>query len=275
MEYPSTLNHIDYFDTMSEIQLNYLSWNSSGKNTNDPIILLHGLFASSRIWTNHGKELAEHGYSTYALDFRNHGESFHSREHSIELMSDDILRWMKYKHIENPVLVGHSMGGLVAAHTALSHPYRIRAIVVIDIAPRSYTTDHELEFRALQLDLTSYKTRKELDRDMAKIHPSQKIRQFLQMSLKRNEDGFRWKMNVDALRKSAYLSKYVPTGTFKGPALFIRGSQSDYVQEEDYPLIKKYFPSARIETIEGADHWIHHTYRSQLIDEILLFCKNI
>ena len=44
---------------------------------------------------------------------------------------------------------------------------------------------------------------------------------------------------------------------YKGPTLFIRGGMSDYVPDEDIPLIKSMFPEALIKTISGASHWVH------------------
>lgn len=37
------------------------------------------------------------------------------------------------------VLVGHSMGGKAAAMTALLHPHVVKGLIVMDIAPVSYS----------------------------------------------------------------------------------------------------------------------------------------
>jgi esterase len=44
---------------------------------------------------------------------------------------------------------------------------------------------------------------------------------------------------------------------YKGPTLFIRGGNSDYVLDSDIPMIKSLFPEAVIKTITGASHWVH------------------
>jgi pimeloyl-ACP methyl ester carboxylesterase len=44
---------------------------------------------------------------------------------------------------------------------------------------------------------------------------------------------------------------------YNGPSLFIRGGKSDYILNEDIPLIKSMFPQAVIKTIPGATHWVH------------------
>jgi len=45
--------------------------------------------------------------------------------------------------------------------------------------------------------------------------------------------------------------------TYKGPVLFIKGGNSDYILSADYKDIYIYFPYAEIVTIEGATHWVH------------------
>ena len=46
-------------------------------------------------------------------------------------------------------------------------------------------------------------------------------------------------------------------GAFTGPALFLAGAQSDYVDKAGEAEIVRLFPQARIERIRGAGHWLH------------------
>ncbi len=42
-----------------------------------------------------------------------------------------------------------------------------------------------------------------------------------------------------------------------GPVLFIKGSESDYIDENKLTSYKKYLPNFKISVIEGASHWVH------------------
>jgi pimeloyl-ACP methyl ester carboxylesterase len=42
------------------------------------------------------------------------------------------------------------------------------------------------------------------------------------------------------------------------PALLIAGGESEYVQEEDIPLFRRFFPDASVEVIPGCGHWLHY-----------------
>lgn len=43
--------------------------------------------------------------------------------------------------------------------------------------------------------------------------------------------------------------------SFQGPALFVKGARSGYVRDKSMPLIKKFFPSWELVSVE-AGHWL-------------------
>jgi esterase len=52
---------------------------------------------------------------------------------------------------------------------------------------------------------------------------------------------------------------------FDKPVLFVRGSRSGYIKDEDFPLIKTLFPQAELVTVEGAGHWVHADKPAELL----------
>src|SRR5207248_3700210 len=48
-----------------------------------------------------------------------------------------------------------------------------------------------------------------------------------------------------------------PPCTYDGPALFLAGGRSDYVQPAYEPAIRRFFPRHEIARIEKAGHWLH------------------
>jgi pimeloyl-ACP methyl ester carboxylesterase len=84
-----------------------------------PVILLHGAANSAHVWTFWQRDLATHGWSSYAIDLRGHGRS-DPRDLSQTSMQDyaaDVAALaVQFKHA--PILIGWSMGGLVALMVA-------------------------------------------------------------------------------------------------------------------------------------------------------------
>jgi len=82
-----------------------------------PLLFVHGAFAGAWIWAdNYLPWFAEHGYAAHAVSLRGHGDSEERHTiawHSIAAYVEDIGRAIDWLG-EDPVLIGHSMGGFVA-----------------------------------------------------------------------------------------------------------------------------------------------------------------
>lgn len=84
-----------------------------------PIILVHGAANSALVWTYWQEELAGLGYASYAIDLRGHGESeqLDLSQTSMRDYADDV-RGLIAELDAKPVIVGWSMGGLIAMMVA-------------------------------------------------------------------------------------------------------------------------------------------------------------
>ena len=61
------------------------------------------------------------------------------------------------------------------------------------------------------------------------------------------------------------------SGVCKVPSLFIRGGDSDYINDNDVILLKKHFSDFSIKTIEKAGHWLHAEQPQVFYDEVISF----
>lgn len=239
-----------------------------------PLAILHGLFGSARNWASIARELAG-AWHVYALDLRNHGDSPRLPEHTLDDLAGDLLSFLK--KVGTPtVVMGHSMGGLAAMRAAMLEADLITALVIVDIAPRSYAPRHHREFAALRLDLKECRSRQEVDSRMAEQISDPVVRQFLQMNLARNEaDQFYWKIPIDTLEKASFIERFPEEGRYEGPALFIAGGKSDYVLPEDAALIRARFPGSRLETISQAGHWPHFSHQVEFLRLVTGFLADL
>ncbi|NCN08252.1 MAG: alpha/beta fold hydrolase [Leptospira sp.] len=243
------------------------------------IVILHGLFASSKNWVSVAKQLNQVA-NVYTLDLRNHGDSPHSDTHKLTDMVGDLAEFLSNHDIKNPILLGHSMGGLVVMLYALSNPsIPIDKIIIQDIAPKDYPFVYENEVEAMSLDFSKAKSRAEIDEKMKKIVPNTFIRQFLQMNLERNpDDGYFWKLNISAISHSRKMFemefKSLQDHKSNVPSLFILGGDSEYIESEDINLIYKFFPNSTIEKIPGGGHYIQFTHNEEFLKILLTFLRS-
>ena len=225
-----------------------------------PLIILHGLFGSSDNWFTLAKFLGEK-YKVWTVDQRNHGRSPHSDQFNYRIMADDINDLLIQEGIRSVFLLGHSMGGKTAMQFALMYPEKVDRLIVVDIAPKIYPAKHDQIFEALfALRLDRHKTRAELDSALSQHIRDYAVRQLLLKNVLRDDAGnFKWRIDVSTIYANYdKVNEAIDGGhQFTKPALFIRGSRSSYILDEDKPQIKSIFPSAEFVSIENAGHWVH------------------
>ena len=227
-----------------------------------PAIILHGLFGQSDNWVTVVRRIADQ-FHVFVPDLRNHGQSPHTPLHSFPAMADDLAEFIEEHQIENPVLIGHSMGGKVAMTYALENPGKVKKLAIIDISPRKYPerlTHTQVISQMMSIDLEKVTTRGEVEKILDTKISDSRVRMFIMKNLYYKLHGkLAWRLNLEAINQSMDLlfDGIRSESQYKGPALFVRGGNSDYVLDEDIPLIKSMFPEAVIKTISGASHWVH------------------
>jgi pimeloyl-ACP methyl ester carboxylesterase len=97
-----------------------------------PMIFIHGLGCDHSHFAPQF-ERYRHGHRVIALDLRGHGQSDKpEQEYTIEGLADDAAWLCGELGVYRPVLVGHSMGSLVALELAARHPDIPAALVLLD-----------------------------------------------------------------------------------------------------------------------------------------------
>ena len=232
-----------------------------------PVIILHGFLGTSDNWITVARHF-EDRFTFYLVDQRNHGRSPHSDSHTVEDMSADLRKLIIEQGIQDPILIGHSMGGKVIMQYSTEYPDDFNRLIVVDIAPKYYPPHHGHVFQGLNaVDISNLTSRGQADEQMSPYITNPATRQFLMKNLTRKEGGLSWKPNIPVLEKAAdSIGKAIEgKAVTEKTVLFVRGSESDYILPEDRPQIKEMYPSAKILTIRDAGHWVHADQREAFI----------
>jgi pimeloyl-ACP methyl ester carboxylesterase len=98
---------------------------------------------------------------------------------------------------------------------------------------------------------------------------------FLLKNLYWRNDVLAWRFNISTIEKNIdQLGNPLPENLlYSGPALFLRGKNSDYIKDADKPLILHHFPKAALQTIPDAGHWIHADNPADFKEAVLDFLK--
>ena len=226
-----------------------------------PVLVLHGLLGSARNWTGVAKALGD-TQRVFALDLRNHGRSPWAETMSFDEMAGDVAIFIDSHELSPAAIIGHSLGGKVAMRLALIRPDLIQRLVVVDVAPVAYTHSFAPFVAAMrEVDLAALERRADADRALERTVGDAAVRNFLLQNLVKTDQGFVWRVNLEALAANMPELLGFPApddgAAYQGPALFVAGGRSPYIQAEHRPLIARLFPAAEHAVIEGAGHWVH------------------
>ena len=93
------------------------------------VVLVHGITESRRAWDPLVADLAK-DHTVVTLDLRGHGESGLAPTYDSQAMAGDVATVLSAERLADPLLVGHSNGGIVV--TAFAAERACRGVVNVD-----------------------------------------------------------------------------------------------------------------------------------------------
>ncbi len=97
------------------------------------VMLVHGITASSQVWTELGPHLAAHGWYAIAPDLRGRGMSEKPPHgYGLPYHVNDLLSLADHFNLPAVNYVGHSLGAMIGLFFAAIHPQRLGKLVLVD-----------------------------------------------------------------------------------------------------------------------------------------------
>lgn len=218
-----------------------------------PLVLLHGLGASSADWEGQVPELSRH-YQVIVPDLRGHGASDRAGDYSVPQFARDTWQLVDHLRLRAPVLVGHSMGGAVAMQMALDRPGVAPALVLSNTLP-SFLTDTTtkrmmLWTRLLLMGLFGPRRLSEFMSQRLYPHPDQAA--LRAKVARRNAENDR-NVYLATIRALTRWSVRERLAELKLPVLVL-ASEHDYFGGHEVEPFVKALPDARLRHFAGARH---------------------
>ena len=241
------------------MRFHFLEW---GEPDAPPVLLLHGGNQSAHSWDLVSLHLSDR-YHVYALDQRGHGDSEWSREidYSIGTKAADALAFIDDQGIESPIVVGHSMGGMVTMRLALDAPDVPRGAVLVDIGPelnpQGVEVVHNFVTRNVEFD--------DLDEFLDRVvqydpfRSREHIARTVKYNMLRRADG-KYVSKVDHRRvpePSAHPVGLDDLSPLDFPVLVVRGEESNVLEPEAAQRFVAALPQGRLVTVAKAGHNVH------------------
>lgn len=122
---PWTESEVDVAGT----PIQYVDW---GKASNPGLVLVHGGAAHARWWSHLGPYFTAR-WHVVALDLSGHGDSGRRPAYTLATWADEVMAVSEHAGFPGPpVVVGHSLGGMVTIETAVRHGKQLAGAVIVD-----------------------------------------------------------------------------------------------------------------------------------------------
>jgi len=224
-------------------------------------VCLHGLADTLSIWNRLAPSLAARG-GVLLVDQRAHGGSDapagpYRREH----LAADVSALLDRVGIDRAVLVGHSMGGVVALTTALAHPERVAGLVLLGTAseasPRVAAWYERIACIA-EIEGLAALARAIYGAD----------------SDRRLEGDARGMAHVTRCLKSLAYDPLTPRlAPITCPVLVVVG-ENDPMGVGASVIIQRNVPDAELQVVSGRGHWLHVEAPGVLLDLMDRFVRS-
>lgn len=129
------------FVTINDVGVT-LHYKSEGTSNGETLVFIHSLGCDMRIWDEVVPHLTP-DFRVIRFDIRGHGLSdAPPAPYSMPELARDVAGLLDHLSISNAVLIGTSVGGMIALQTALDYPERVTALVLCDTAAKIATPDY-------------------------------------------------------------------------------------------------------------------------------------
>ena len=249
---------------VNDLALHYLEW---GEREAPPIVCVHGYTGSADAFNALARHLQAR-FHIFALDVRGHGESAWSPAgaYRYEDQAGDLAEFTRQLGLDKFVLIGTSMGGIIAMTYAAEHGDRLLGLVINDIGPDAEAGTQRItqmvgsrpdEFASLE-EAIAYR------RAMSPILAARNAedQHELALGVLRRGTGGKWAWKMDP----AYIHQRVEHGPPRRPPLWpvlqalacptlvVWGSDSDVLSEAQAGRMLDVLPRGEVVRVPGIGH---------------------
>ena len=232
-----------------------------------PVVLVHGAGGSRLHWPGELRRLE--GCRVFTVDLPGHGRSGGTGRAEISAYGEALLNWAQSLELPPAVWIGHSMGGAISLWTAVHHPERVRALVLIGTGGHLPVNPRLLEMLA----------------DPAQVPAA--LQKIIHWSFGRETDP-------EIIQQSREKLKEVPQpvllsdfracsrydlrsrlGEIRAPALILVGGADEMTPPALSKELKARLSKARLEVIPEAGHMVMLEKSAALGRQVELFLKRL
>jgi pimeloyl-ACP methyl ester carboxylesterase len=248
---------------MARIQIGDLAVAVSVAGDGPPVVLLHGLACSLRMWFHQFLALQNH-FRVIAYDQRGHGRTdapAAATDYSAALLARDLVGVLDALKIERAAIVGFSLGGGPALALAVSQPKRVSRLVLADVGAGA---DDPVKIEGMVRRWVKLIDQGEVDELVCDMLRSELFKVYARRGIRRRDhmaaliratpvNGLRFMLSEVLAKRKSLFQLAGALKSVQAPTLVLVG-QYDYTCTKTARLLAQTIPNATLKIIESSGH---------------------
>jgi len=216
------------------------------------VVCIHGYCQSSSYWVPTLDRLSEHGVHALAVDLPGFAQSGNEPgPYHMHALADAVEGLCERRGLGRIVLIGGSMGGVVAQHLVLRHPDRVARLLLV--ATGAFTTDPVSALaRADSIAAGEWNDAavEPIVRGFFRLPPSTtELARYYQIALSASKEAA-----VEAARSNASMRTLERLGEIRVPTLIVQGRHDRSRTPGHGALMCEHLPDASLVVLENSGH---------------------
>jgi pimeloyl-ACP methyl ester carboxylesterase len=239
-------------------------------------VFIHGAQNDHSVWALQTRYFAHHGFSVLAVDLPGHGRSGGAALASVEAMADWLNALLDAAGVTKAVLIGHSMGSLIAIEAAARRAARVSGVALVGtaypmkVSPLLLETSRERE--PVAIDMVNIWSHSSIAQKPSAPGPGFYVqggsRRLMQRITQRNPDHVFF---TDFSACNNYANGEQAANSLACPALFLLGRKDMMTPPKAAAALSAALPGAKTMVLDGSGHALMAEQPDQVLEALFGF----
>ncbi|MDE2430388.1 MAG: alpha/beta hydrolase [Burkholderiales bacterium] len=241
-------------------------------------VFIHGAQNDHSVWILQTRYFAHHGFNVLAVDLPGHGRSKGAALASVEQMADWLLALLDAAGVPQAMLIGHSMGSLIALETCAKAPQRVSKLAMVGTAYPMKVSDMLLnaarDEEQTAIDMVNIWSHTSIAQKPSCPGPGFYVmggsQRLMQRISKVNPDKVFY---TDFSACHAYSNGEIAAQAVACPTLFVLGKKDMMTPPKASALLSKAITGSQVSMIENCGHSLMAEQPDAVLQALYTFAK--
>lgn len=242
-------------------------------------VFIHGAQHDHSVWGLQTRYFAHHGFGVLAVDLPGHGRSKGNALATVEALAQWLLAVLDAAGVQQAMLVGHSMGSLIALEACAQAPGRVSKLALVGTAYPMKVADALLDAAKNEeqkaIDMVNIWSHSGIAQKPSNPGPGFYVmggnRRLMQRISALNPEKV---FHTDFSACNAYANGEAAAQTVKCPALFLLGKRDMMTPPRATATLAKAIAHANVVQIDNCGHALMAEQPDAVLDALFTFAKN-